>query len=205
MNKEQLNLAKEVFECHGCPNLTPPPVFMVGNPESKVWVVGLNPAMPQDNLQRTFDENRKYEEEYFSGNVHGYYKKNFRHVFGEDCLEKFKRGDIASLDLVKCHSKKYKGNKEIEDRCGEFLEKQIEVFKSRLIICNGAPVCRWFEGKYKEQIKNNIDTEKITKADLKTPTGHEFTVIFSGFIGRIDNYAKRRLGIEIDAVLKTLK
>jgi len=200
MDAKQEMLAKEVFKCHGCPDLKSPPVFLVGNPEAKIWVIGINPRLEdfEDVKEsKTFEEHQKNEERYFfEKNVHSYFR-DFRQVFGDNWLQKFQES-IAHIDLVKCSSKKNKRNKNVECKCGKFLQRQIEMFKPRLIVCNGVPVCEWFEKNYNISIKNK------TQADLKTSDGHEFTVIFSGFIGRIDNYAKKRLGMEIDAVLKTL-
>ncbi len=83
------------------------------------------------------------------------------------------------------------------NNCRPHIERQLSVLKPKLIICNGADVC--------EAMKKIItQTESVENSYLGMFDNDNIRVVLSGFIGRIDNYAKRRLGIEIEHYMKEL-
>src|SRR4030042_3719771 len=201
MDEAQLKLALEIYQCNRCPNLDHCRLFLQGNPQSKIWVIGLNPHT-EDSIAKRPDKFEDYivdMREYFAaGNVHSYFK-DFRYVLGPNWKKEFHES-VATLDLVKCASAGYnKFVKAAEQQCGGFLERQIEVFKPELIICNGAPVCNWFRRNC------DIRDQGITATSVRPLGRHAFTVVFSGFIGRIDNYARLRLGREVAELRKRLR
>jgi hypothetical protein len=66
-----------------------------------------------------------------------------------------------------------------------------------MIICNGAPVCKEIRRLFPppQSEDHGLTSYKTSIAE------REIAIVLSGFIGRIDNYAKRRLGVEIDKYL----
>lgn len=194
MNAAQTELASKVFKCTLCEVLQGPPVFLEGNPNAKIWIIGLNPKL-EDNIRvkqsLDFIEYLTNQREYFyrEGEVHPYFR-DFKHVLGENWLELFQE-EILHTDLVKCHSKGFDDNvKNAIGECGQYLKRQIELFRPDFIICNGSHVCNWFASNY--DIPHARELTKVIVRD----NDHQFTIVFSGFIGRIDNYAKMRLGKE---------
>lgn len=180
--------------------------FIEGKKDSNVWIVGINPANDQSWVD---NRTAKDLEEYFDdlNSIHGYFN-DFKSV-SESVFERFgKNGGTAHTDLVKCSSKSFppetaKGKRAVAviSNCKGFLIDQIKTHKPKIIVCNGAEVSKFMldflpppSGHKKGQTSywSNID-------------GFNICVVLSGFIGRIDNYAKRRLGIEIEARLHELK
>lgn len=70
----------------------------------------------------------------------------------------------------------------------------------KIIICNGAPVCDIISDivQIKTRKQRNEENDKLMTSDIGSFHGNEVIVIYSGFIGRIDDYAKIRLGKEIE-------
>ncbi len=180
-----------------------PVEFIEGKKDSIVWIVGLNPAAAQDWVDsRTPEDLEKYFDDFQT--IHSYFK-DFKSV-SESVFEKFgKNCGTAHTDIVKCSSKSFppetaKGKKAaaVINNCKGFLEKQIKTYKPKIIVCNGAEVSKFMlsflpppttHTKAQTSYWSSIDEIKIC-------------VVLSGFIGRIDNYAKRRLGIEIEERLR---
>lgn len=180
-----------------------PVEFIEGKKDSRVWIVGLNPAGEQDWVDtRTIDDLEKHFDN--PANIHSYFK-DFESV-SIPLFDNFgKNFGTAHTDIVKCSSKSFppetaKGKKAaiVINNCKGFLEEQIKTHKPKIIICNGAEVSKFIlsflpppDGHTKQQTSywSSIDGIKVC-------------VILSGFIGRIDNYAKRRLGIEIEEKLR---
>ncbi|MDO8548821.1 MAG: hypothetical protein Q7S39_01540 [Ignavibacteria bacterium] len=81
------------------------------------------------------------------------------------------------------------------------MQKQIEVYKPKMIICNGADVCR----RIKEIIHPISEVKGTDTYYIGEINGSKVTIVLSGFIGRIDNYSKRRLGKEIELLIATEK
>jgi hypothetical protein len=111
-------------------------------------------------------------------------------------------------DIVKCYSNRFPPqgfeNKVglIIENCKPFLIEQLQEMKPEIVICNGSPVCRIIK-KLITPINSKLDkTEGINTFYYGIFSSHKSTVFLSGFIGRSDNYAKRRLGIEIEKILK---
>jgi hypothetical protein len=188
------------FECSKCKNYGlkydrkyKPSDFLVGKRNSLVLIVGLN---PKGNL----GENDKLDvtelKNFFEGDIPPFLK-DFRKV-SEKLYELFgKDRCVAHTDIVKCYSNKFprKGQEVIINNCKGYLEKQIKECPPKMIICNGAPVCKIIKGVIKPQ--TDYTTSYIGNFD-----GNEIAVILSGFIGRIDNYAKLRLGKEIESCME---
>lgn len=183
-----------------------PEEFIEGKRDSLVWIVGLNPAAEQDWVDPRTTEDL---ENYFANlsEVHGYFK-DFKSV-SETLFSDFgKNGGTAHTDIVKCSSKSFppetaKGRKAaiVINNCKGFLETQLSVHKPKIIVCNGAEVSR-FMLDFLPPPSNHTPVQtsywtKLGEADV--------CVVLSGFIGRIDNYAKRRLGTEIEERLQEAK
>jgi len=65
-----------------------------------------------------------------------------------------------------------------------------------MIICNGADVCKVIRSIIRPIEGKEQDTYYFGKVrDV------EIAVVLSGFIGRIDDYSKRRLGLEIETLI----
>ncbi len=179
-----------------------PQEFIEGDPGSRVWIVGLNPAedpawvdvRQQADLLTYFDDPVK---------IHPYFK-HFRVVSDRlfDLLGQ--KGGVAHTDLVKCSSYSWPPENangadraQIIANCVGYLKKQIETHCPEVIVCNGSEVSA--------EIRRLLPPPNGTPANV-TNYRHALTadkcltVILSGFIGRIDNYAKRRLGVEIESL-----
>lgn len=180
-----------------------PVEFIEGKKDSIVWIVGLNPSAEQDWVDdRTTTDLEKYFDDL--NTIHGYFK-DFKSV-SESVFDNFgKDQGAAHTDIVKCSSKSFppetaKGRKsaDVINNCKGFLKEQIKKHKPKIIVCNGAEVSRFM-----------LDFLPPPSTHTKAQTSYWSTiedikicVVLSGFIGRIDNYAKRRLGIEIEERLR---
>ncbi len=73
----------------------------------------------------------------------------------------------------------------------------------KLLICNGADVCYQIMSLFNF---SNSDIHKATKfkahINLKDGTIHEFWIGLSGLLERVDDWRKRRLGVEIEKILE---
>ncbi len=183
-----------------------PVEFLEGKPSSEIWIIGLNPAEDEDwkDKGRDFQDLSNCLND--STKIHPYFK-GFKKV-SPILFEKFgKENGVAHTDLIKCSSRRWppvscKGKKinEVINNCQDYLSTQIEIFKPKLIICNGAPVSH----KIKEILKpKNWLTDTVYESE--TNKEQKVIVVLSGFIGRIDNFSKRRLGYEIESIISGLK
>jgi uracil-DNA glycosylase len=205
-----------MYECRKCEQFGlrferaySPQEYIEGNRNSKIWIVGLNPAIDpawgtaQDDL-RTAPE----LQEYFDNRerVHSYFR-DFAAVSRELHDTLGKPGGTAHTDLVKCRSKSWpppeaskKDGRSMIDNCRPYFLEQLRQIRPAMIVCNGAPVC--------EAVKELFPIPagcSATVTSYVTEFEHErICIILSGFIGRIDNYAKRRLGAEIESRLREL-
>ncbi len=128
------------------------------------------------------------------------YFEDFRHVsklvydgFGQE-------GGTAHTDIVKCSSKGFPTGRqgaELVHNCADYLKQQITQYMPRLIICNGSPVSRYIQ----DEFPRNDDSTNTQTSYWATVEDIDMCVILTGFIGRIDNYSRRRLGVEIEARL----
>lgn len=175
-----------------------PDEFLEGKRSSKVWIVGLNPAW---DMGENHDSTRDELENYFVPGKRFYrYFEDFRHV-SEQLYNGFgQEGGTAHTDIVKCGSKRFPSGKrgaELVHHCADYLKRQITQYKPRLIICNGSPVSHYVQKEFPR-----IDDPSDTPTSYWTSVdGVEMCVVLTGFIGRIDNYSRRRLGVEIEARL----
>ena len=169
---------------------------IAGSPKAPVWIVGLNPKTSDDS-PKTSTELRDYFNR--SSGVHPYFR-NFEKVSKRLYAQLGKTHGVASTDLVKCHTESWpKNGGKVVANCSPFLVNQVSTHRPKMLICNGAPVCDAVTKIYPPPAENP------TSYMWKGPDdGEEVVVVLSGFIGRIDDYAKQRLGKEIDCWLDKL-
>ena len=178
----------------------PPSEFIEGYRKSKVWIIGLNPkeepTRSRSELAKRFDDPTK---------LHPYFK-DFRTVSQTlyDLLGK--EEGVAHTDLVRCHSPSWPppGVKSAEERtiienCSPYLVSQIRSLKPQLLICNGSKVSSFIK-----EIVKPPDNETGCTSYSGRFEGKTIHVILSGFVGRLDNYAKWRLGREIEHCLRRI-
>ncbi|MDP1612832.1 MAG: hypothetical protein Q8M11_17400 [Sulfuritalea sp.] len=172
-----------------------PEEFIEGKPNSLVWIVGLNPKNGGEG-----PDNRSLAdlEDHFCNldTVHPYFR-DFRIVsesmyngFGKNC-------GTAHTDIVKCASKSFPGGRiraVLIENCKPYLEVQLRRHKPKVIVCNGADVSKFMLAFIPPQ----QSLAAFETSYWATFGGAPVCVVLSGFIGRIDNYAKRRLGAEIE-------
>ncbi|KQC12005.1 MAG: hypothetical protein APR63_11875 [Desulfuromonas sp. SDB] len=195
-------------------NITPLD-FIEGDIKSDIWIIGLNPK----NKVGYIEDRNKKDFQIFNPNRHPYFK-SFKKM-SKKLYENWesKNNYIAHTDLVKCFSNsfppKIKNNSgkkserinNIVENCFEILKKQIYEGKPKLIICNGSPVSKIMIENFPPK-QNNIDEEVLTSYKTEiiiNNVKHNIWIVLSGFIGRIDDRNKRRLGIEIEEILKKEK
>ena len=202
MKNEELQ--KEIYTCEKCKALGFErnisngmiPLFGEGNPNNPIWIIGLNPKEEENGLMapesaNEFESYIETELNYFRSSVHQYFK-DFKHVFGANWSEVFKEY-VYHTDIVKCGSKSFRKNqRKAIATCSEYISKQLAVYSPKIIICNGSPVSDWFKKNYPNELKEGNGTSFF----IKNEKGGLY-VLLSGFIGRIDNYARLRLGKEL--------
>jgi len=175
-----------------------PSDFWAGKRDSLILIVGLN---PKGGLDKNSKIGIKELENYFDRNIHHYFRK-FNKV-SEKLYSLFgKEKGVAHTDIVKCSSSRFppknckrKEAQIIINNCKGYLEKQIKKWRPKIVICNGSSVSRIMKRIINPRI--NYVTSYIGNFG-----GSEIAVILSGFIGRIDNYAKLRLGKEIESYME---
>ena len=198
-------MSKNIHICNRCENnsLTfksphySPEEYFEGNPKAKVWIIGLNPKLDDDKKKHT-DQKKKDLREYFKNNgktIHSYFK-TFKKV-SEQLFDMFGKDEAAHTDIVKCATNSFNVGKAVIKNCQPYLIEQIKKYQPDLIICNGAAVCETVKSivKPKKEL-NGLETSYVGSID-----NYKVRVVLSGFIGRIDNYARRRLGKEIEQYL----
>ena len=178
--------------------------FIDGNVNADIWIIGLNPK----NQIGHIEERSLNDFKLFNPNGHPYFK-NFRKV-SRRLYKNWEREDrnIAHTDLVKCFSETFppenredqrNSQRNIIDNCVGYLKEQILTYKPKIIICNGSAVCwemiRFFPPR------QNYDLDSLTSYCANIDN-QDFWIVLSGFIGRIDNRNKRRLGMEIEQIIE---
>lgn len=179
-----------------------PDHFLEGKPDSLLWIIGLNPKGEEgSNDDRTVEQLQSYFDN--KAQIAPYFRDFRRVSAGLYDLLGENRG-VAHTDLVKCFSSNFPpktcgwaGAEEIIENCKWYLITQITRHKPRMLICNGMPVCKVMVEMFPPSSKS--DTAYIARIE-----GNEIAVILSGFVGRVDNYAKRRLGREIEYFMEQL-
>lgn len=176
--------------------------YLEGKSNSDIWIVGLNPSGPIGYI----NERKKEDFLNFDPDCHSYFK-DFKKVSPKLYTNwKSNNSRIGHTDLVKCRSLKFpptenhKDKVSIVNNCVAHLKRQIEEHCPKVIICNGSEVC-------KEMIKF-FPPESATFENIKSTTsystifnGQKLWIVLTGFIGRIDDWNKRRLGKEIEHIL----
>ena len=188
-----------------------PEQYIEGNPNAEIWIVGLNPKAEIGNFEyRTIEDFKN-----FNPSSHPYFSdfKKVSNKLYENWISN--KSIVAHTDLIKCFSKSFPPKVEINgklksvkinkvvDKCIVHLYNQIKKSKPKIIICNGS-IVSW------ELIR--LFPPETSAADLKTLTSykatinidnikHQVWIVLSGFIGRIDDRNKRRLGKEIENIL----
>lgn len=194
-----------------------PEEYIEGNKDGKIWIIGLNPK--GDILTADTPEKRsKNDFANFDPDSYSYFR-DFKKVSSK-LYENWKstKNIIAHTDLVKCFSQKfppvvndnYIDAEKIITNCNEHLHSQINNHKPLVIICNGTNVCREMIKFFppidlKEPLNSLTSYKYIPPQNGKNDAKHSFWIILSGFIGRIDDRNKRRLGKEIESILKAEK
>ncbi len=180
-----------------------PHEFIEGSPSSRIWIIGFNPAAEQD--WKDSERTSKELENFFSDEAMPSYFKDFERVSPKLFKLLGQKNGVAHTDLVKCSSKEWppktcKGAKSrnIINNCRENLIQQILTYKPSMIICNGAAISKEIE----KIIPPTEQQETYYKSIVDDVT---VTVVQSGFIGRIDNFSRRRLGIEIETLLEEIE
>lgn len=172
--------------------------FLAGKRDSLILIIGLN---PKGGLEKNSKIGIKELKNYFDGSIPSYFRK-FRKV-SEKLYRLFgKEKGVAHTDIVKCSSSKFppknckrKEAQIIINNCKGYLEEQIKKVHPKIVICNGSSVSKIIRRIIKPRL--NYVTSYIGSFG-----GSEIAVILSGFIRRIDNYAKLRLGKEIESYME---
>lgn len=192
--------------------LKSPADFLEGSLYSKVWIIGLNPKVKEgEALDHSLEKLRN-----LNPDDHPYFRdfqKVSRKLYDNWKSENSK---VGHTDLVKCgspsfppinpnNSKKLSGKetKKLIGNCSKYLKKQILDHKPLLLICNGSPTSQ-FIFQFLPPDNTSIKSAKEIGSYKSTFQDHTFTVVMTGFIGRIDDWNKRRLGHEIDSILDEL-
>lgn len=196
--------ANLVFES----NYYSPADFIVGKKSSKIWIIGINPKKEKDDLilhNKPKIELENYFKDMSDKKIHSYYE-DFKKVSNR-LYELIEKDEIASTDIVKCFSEKKPEAISFKNCIGYFkqqIETQLQLNSMpKILICNGAPICDEISKilPLKTRGEHKSEHNEIHTAQTIRFHDYEITVIFSGFIGRIDDYAKRRLGKEIETYM----
>jgi uracil-DNA glycosylase len=188
-----------------------PVEYIEGNPNADIWIVGLNPKADIGHVEKRTKENFKD----FTPDCHPYFsdfKKVSPKLYANWISE---NSNVAHTDLVKCFSHNFpppisqvvtttrNAHRKIINNCKVHLIAQLNKSRPKLIICNGSAVCWEMIELFPPAEENDLKSISCYKA--KTKFGEEtqeFWIVLSGFIGRIDDRNKRRLGKEIEDIIK---
>lgn len=188
-----------------------PEQYIEGNKEADIWIVGLNPKSDVGSVEGRTPK----EFENFNPDCHPYFsdfKKTSNKLYQN---WKSDKSNVAHTDIVKCFSNSFPPKIKIDGKerktkvdkivnnCIEYLQNQIKTGKPKMIICNGSVVSwemiRLFPPKTKDYNPKTL-TSYQTSQNIDG-TEYSFWVVLSGFIGRIDDRNKRRLGKEIEDIM----
>lgn len=189
--------------------LASPADYIEGNLSAKIWIIGLNPKTePGIPFDPSYEDLRN-----FHPSKHSYFK-DFKKVSKQLYSNwESKNSIVAHTDLVKCGSSNFpptdpltgksltsKATNSIIINCFAHLKAQLLAHKPEVLICNGSFTSETLFRFFKPNDKN-ITNSKSIGSYTSTFEGHTFTIVLSGFIGRIDDWSKRRLGIEIEHII----
>ncbi len=185
-----------------------PEEWIEGDPLSPIWIIGLNPRTSEPKAgdlglhDRSLDLTRN---EFASHAKSIPYFKVFKRI-SMGIFNGLGNG-VAHTDLVKCDSLSWpptgidqKAVDRIVENCGEYLRMQIERYRPRLLICNGTDVCR----HVKRLLPPPIDASADAPHYVGSLSGQQVVVVQTGFVGRLDNFSLRRLGIEIEQLAERM-
>ena len=191
---EKCKHMKMVFEAS-----FPPEEYIYGFGDSPIWIIGLNPKARTGETKHTQTLDELREEFQIKAPKDSYFldfKRVSPIVF--DLLGK--PGGVAHTDVVKCLADNFP-EFEATENCSPFLKRQIVKHRPKLLICNGRASCE--ATKRILPPPPDFDESKNTSYTANVD-GNDIVVVLSGFLARIDNYAKRRLGMEIESYLRTI-
>ncbi|MDP2873145.1 MAG: uracil-DNA glycosylase family protein [Bacillota bacterium] len=189
-----------------------PEQFIEGHPSSPVWVISLNPKAATDWRDDRSADDLLAAFAQTSGNA-GPAKRSLKdHPFFRDFERVSARlyellgeeNGVAHTDIVKCSSVTFRPrqatNKDaqaIVANCRPYLEEQLSRWQPRIVLCNGAPILRALK-----DIVKPVESKRTSYVGVLG--GQEVAVVLSGFFGRLDNYAKARLGEEVESFMDRL-
>jgi|GEM_PF-1443941 len=192
-----------------------PHEYLEGKKDADIWIIGLNPKGSIGNIEQI----TLSDFENFDPDCHSYFH-DFRKVSPRLYSNwKSEKSRIAHTDLVKCFSPSFPPKVVVENKekvvrvetivqnCKTHLLKQINSSRPKVIICNGSEVCREMLRLFTPQTTEEWQTltSYKTTVTFENNLKHSFWVVLSGFIGRIDDRNKRRLGKEIERILEDEK
>lgn len=195
--------------CYNSPSI-PPVEFIEGVPTSPIWILGLNPKGPYG---MSFTQTA---EELISIDTQGTnYFRDFRHVstWLFELMESVP-SRVAHTDLVKCPSPTFPplgqngsklSSKEVTDviqNCSSYLNAQLRKHKPKLIIANGSFISDHCLRIFPPTEPHERDEPITSYEHVDASSGMRLSIILSGFIGRLDNRSRRRLGREIELSAK---
>lgn len=154
-----------------------------------IWIVGINPKVISSSD---------------SGGgpmIHPYFEV-FRKV-SETLGRLIDEGKVAHTDIVKCSSKKWpelgvNPSGTVSHCFDNYLFNQIETHKPKIIICNGAPVSRAILERFGNRCQYLDDEDKNGVVSIDLGKGIRSVVVLSGYMGRLDQYSLRRIGLLVD-------
>lgn len=190
------------------PTSVSPDQWIEGHPESPIWIIGLNPKTTMHADRDMSLDLKGLRDEFCDRAKNVSYFRDFDKVSGSLFAALGLKHGVAHTDIVKCDSTSWppKGISssnidKIEKTCAKYLENQIRTYKPKLLICNGSSVSTYIKALLGHQNQSSDDVETYFENDKY---GYPLHVILSGFIGRIDNYSKRRLGRDIKQRIEAL-
>lgn len=190
-----------------------PEEYIEGNINAKVWIIGLNPRYDIERIEsRTKKEFHEFNPNTDVDRSKSKYFLKFQKVSAKLYSNWISpKNTVAHTDLVKCFFPTFppkinSKNVDIEPiirNCKKHLLSQIRKHKPKVIICNGTKVCREIISFFPPS--NNLEPSNLLtsyRTKLSYDDTDEFWIILSGFIGRIDDRNKRRLGKEIEKIFE---
>jgi len=194
-------------------NITSPAQYIEGSSSADIWIVGLNPKSKigtiEERSQQEFENWRPSSEN--DPKSKDSYFFNFKKVSPKLYSNwQSSQSRVSHTDLVKCFSSTFPPeNADAEiiiENCQSYLLQQLQQYQPKIVICNGSPVCRiiksWFPPITQDLGNVDITTSYQATMTLNNGQTHSFWIVLSGFIGRIDDMNKRRLGKEIEEICK---
>ena len=174
-----------------------PTEYIEGYANSQVWIIGLNPAIPQGA-----DDNRNaadLEAHLLEAKTYQYFK-DFGKLLPELHEHMGLPYGVATTEIVKCFSKKFpkgKCGRMLIGNCKNYLREQIVEHKPKLIICSGSEVSRYIEAEFPSE-------EEQDNAYIHTAADISVGIVLSGYVKYMDVYSRRRLSKDVDKMISKL-